>query len=111
MNLTLNQIEKLTEKDDNIVKLERLLKNDLKGYKGCVLPGIAEAILNDGIEVLESDIDIVLKAKYFETTEISCKDMTLEQLRGLKETGKIMAVNIGLDIDENNGINFKWNIY
>ena len=78
----------------------------IKFYKGVVLEQIHTKLVADGTVVSIDEVDELLKSHADSVG--SCSDMSKEELKDLVEWSKQFAASIGLDIDEGNGINFKF---
>jgi hypothetical protein len=77
---------------------------DIKFYKGVLIELIRAQMSEDGLEVSHDEIDGLLKyrAGLF---EVSCKDMTHEQMQDLKEWSKQFAASIGVNIKDQEELN------
>lgn len=77
---------------------------DIKFYKGVLIELIRAQLNKDGVEMSYDELDGFLKyrAGLF---EVSCKDMTHEQMQDLKEWSKEFAASIGVDIKDQEELN------
>ena len=72
-------------------------KADIKFYKGVLVKLIHSKMSKDCITVTYDEVDSLLKyrAGLF---EVSCKDMTHDQMQELKEYSKALATQIGVEV-------------
>ena len=77
---------------------------DIKFYKGVLIELIRAQLNKDGVEMSYDELDGFLKyrAGLF---EVSCKDMTHEQMQDLKEWSKEFAASIVVDIKDQEELN------
>jgi len=77
---------------------------DIKFYKGVLIQLIRAQLTEDGVHITQDELDGFLKyrAGLF---EVSCKDMTHEQMQDLKEWSKEFATSIGVDIKDQEELN------
>lgn len=77
---------------------------DIKFYKGVLIQLIRAQLTEDGVHITQDELDGFLKyrAGLF---EVSCKDMTHEQMQDLKEWSKEFAASIGVDIKDQEELN------
>jgi hypothetical protein len=78
-----------------------------KKYFFVVRDAIHAKLNKDGVKVTKGTLTDVLKI-HAKMHEISIADIDKDSLNKLKETSKQFATSIGLDLDEGNGIEFKW---
>lgn len=80
---------------------------DITFYKGVLLKQIHKEVVSKGAIISIDEMDLFLK-DYADLPNLSCLDMSHDQMQQLKEWSKHFAMSIGLDIDKNNGINFNF---
>ncbi len=80
---------------------------DITFFKGVLLKQIHAKVVSDGALMSSDEMEVFLKG-YADLADVSCTDMSHDQMQQLKEYCKYFAMSIGLDIDKNNGINFNF---
>jgi len=83
---------------------------DIKFYKGVLLVKIHDKLTSDKTYMSIDELDTFLKS-YADLNELSCGEMTHEQMQILKEYSKQFASSIGMGVDafdKDNEINFNF---
>ena len=82
-------------------------KRDITFYKAILLEQIHKEVVSKGASISSEEMDLFLK-DYADLANMSCLDMSHDQMQQLKEWSKFFAMTIDLDIDKNNGIHLNF---
>lgn len=82
-------------------------KGDITFFKGVALVKIHDKLVLDESPISIDELEDLLK-HLSGLTGVSCSDMSHEEMQWLKERSKKFAMDIGLDIDKNNGIHLNF---